>query len=80
MTTDELWGRYNENFPHANPEVARALGRALYRPEHRSAQDALPPGRSLNIFDLSPFANGWEFARSDGEWTAWRNANIPGGE
>lgn len=80
MTTSELWERYNETFPHHNPEVARALGRALYRPEHRSAQDALTPGRSLNILDLRPFMDGWEFARSDEEWSAWRDANIPGGE
>jgi hypothetical protein len=59
-TIDTLRAAYEAGFPKADPEIAFALGAALYKPGQRSAQDALNnTGIALNIFDLSPFASGW---------------------
>jgi hypothetical protein len=61
---EALWARYEaESGPLGNAEVAQMLGAAYAAPGQRTAQDAFPSGRPMNILDLTHFEKGWRLAR-----------------
>jgi hypothetical protein len=63
LVREGLWARYEAAGPAGDKEVAYWLGVAHFEPGQRTAQDAFPSGRPINIMHLSAFSAGWAKAK-----------------
>lgn len=64
LVREGLWARYDAAGPSGDREVAYWLGVAYFEPGQRTAQDAFPNGRPINIMHLSAFSEGWAKAKA----------------
>jgi hypothetical protein len=65
-TLEGLWNGYEKAAkPLGSAALAMVIGAASYEPGQKDWSAALPPGRSVNILDLTNIKRGWEAARDE---------------